>query len=1210
MRKVFTKKSIMKVISSTLAVTLFIVTFNMLAFVPAAKAAPTTIYTTDFTGFSAGKFPTIGKSPNVSPDVDTIISDIASAPSQGTKWYSGYLNNGTLVNPSNRIVIDATNGVDGSAAAKIANTTGSLIAATVGISTSGYYGITVSYWDRGLLYDRNVYFQYSTDAGRTWKTFDSDGTTVTSGPPPGTSYMAGTTVTSGPPSTPTYTAKGSNDFPFIQHTFNISDVDSAVNDNAFCLFRVMHADSLTSAPTTAVSVFVDDFSVTGNQIPSPQVSSMILNNSTATIAMGQTLKMAVTSVLPADATGLSVKWTSAEPTIAKVDILTGEVTPLKVGTTTITATNALTNVTSDCKLTVIPGYVPASGISLDKTSLSLYTGQTSLLTATVTPDTVSNNTVIWSTDDPSVATVDATGLVSGVSVGTTKVRATSEDKAIYFADCQVTVNAEKDSNRAITTFGFTNNTNGVSSNPRAAGFIDQTAKTITVYVPKGTDISNLQASYVGASTVKSVWENNTQQPIMSSDYALGTPTDYRKTVTYTVYGSSSTPTSYTVTVQPKAPISRVSQTFIASTPADISTYCKQAIPGDTILMKNGTWTDADIYFVGDGEKDSPITLKAETQGQVILQGASRVTISGSYLVADGLNFSGRSTTKLDSAVKFDRLAYNSRLTNTVINDYNTTNTALVTATWLIDYGTYNRIDHSTFEHQANLGNILKIWRGIDSHCTVDHNIFANRDFPAGYIDGGNGTEAIQVGMYLSTGTWDTAPSHSIIENNYFYNWKGDIECISVKSHNNIIRYNTFRACQTTVTLRIADNCEVYGNYFLDDNTPNAGGIRVYGSGHKIYNNYFSGTSGSGDQRGAIALHTGAAYKDDQVLQDDCQPARNVIVAFNTIVNSNGNSKGGAISLGAAPGITTVNAGTSHQKDILKTVPPQNCIIANNIILGTTATAFYTPAYSYSAAPSITYEGNIIYGVPSGFSDLPDGITVDNPLLSKSAGTEVFRPEAESPALSAASSLYDSYDFIKDDFEGQVRTAVKDIGADQLSLSARTRKILTEQDVGPVKGITGSNGTSDNTFESNQNIIRADFIKLLVDALGLIAKVDDNFVDVKSTDSYYNAVGISKKLGITTGVGDNKLEPTSLITRQDMIMMTARALKLVKKLDVIGSASDLSKFADKGEAASYAADSIAAMVKSKLVLGNGTLLNPLDSTTKAEAAIILNRIKNR
>ena len=78
--------------------------------------------------------------------------------------------------------------------------------------------------------------------------------------------------------------------------------------------------------------------------------------------------------------------------------------------------------------------------------------------------------------------------------------------------------------------------------------------------------------------------------------------------------------------------------FIVANADDIETAMETAQPGDTLVMNDGTWTDAEIDFVGVGTADGPITLRPQTAGGVLLTGVSQMRISGSYLVVSGLHF--------------------------------------------------------------------------------------------------------------------------------------------------------------------------------------------------------------------------------------------------------------------------------------------------------------------------------------------------------------------------------------------------------------------------------------------------------------------------------------------------------------------------------------------------------------------------------------------
>lgn len=79
-----------------------------------------------------------------------------------------------------------------------------------------------------------------------------------------------------------------------------------------------------------------------------------------------------------------------------------------------------------------------TGVTLDRTSVALHEGETVQLTATVQPATALNKTVFWSSSNPAVATVDATGRVKAVQPGQATIRVQTEDGA-FVAASAVTV---------------------------------------------------------------------------------------------------------------------------------------------------------------------------------------------------------------------------------------------------------------------------------------------------------------------------------------------------------------------------------------------------------------------------------------------------------------------------------------------------------------------------------------------------------------------------------------------------------------------------------------------------------------------------------------------------------------------------------------------------------------------------------------------------
>ena len=80
---------------------------------------------------------------------------------------------------------------------------------------------------------------------------------------------------------------------------------------------------------------------------------------------------------------------------------------------------------------------PVTGISLNKTSITLKKGETSTLSATVTPSDATNKTVTYTSSNTKVATVNSSGKVTAVGGGTATITAKAGDKT---AACKVTVN--------------------------------------------------------------------------------------------------------------------------------------------------------------------------------------------------------------------------------------------------------------------------------------------------------------------------------------------------------------------------------------------------------------------------------------------------------------------------------------------------------------------------------------------------------------------------------------------------------------------------------------------------------------------------------------------------------------------------------------------------------------------------------------------------
>lgn len=152
-----------------------------------------------------------------------------------------------------------------------------------------------------------------------------------------------------------------------------------------------------------------------------------------------------------------------------------------------------------------------------------------------------------------------------------------------------------------------------------------------------------------------------------------------------------------------------------------------------------------------------------------------------------------------------------------------------------------------------------------------------------------------------------------------------------------------------------------------------------------------------------------------------------------------------------------------------------------------------------------------------------------------------------------------------------------------------------------------NKVSDTWYGPGENITRGDFAMFLVRTLDLTAETSGNFDDVDADAEYADAVAVGKKLGILNGIGDNMFNPEGEITRQELMAITARGMRLKKGMEE-GTNEDLDGFSDSSLVADWAVLDVASMVRLGIVRGNadGTV-NPQGNTTRAEAAVIMNRV---
>ena len=191
----------------------------------------------------------------------------------------------------------------------------------------------------------------------------------------------------------------------------------------------------TVTATNACGSDSQELTITIDAQTNVPVTGVSLNTSTLNLVENETGTLTAT-VEPSNATNKDVTWESSNTSVATVDA-TGKVTAIGAGTATITVTTEDGSKTATCAVTVTAATVSVSGVTLNKTALSLTVGDTETLTATITPDNATNKNVTWSSDTPSVASVN-NGVVTAVAPGTATITVTTVDGG-FTATCTVTV---------------------------------------------------------------------------------------------------------------------------------------------------------------------------------------------------------------------------------------------------------------------------------------------------------------------------------------------------------------------------------------------------------------------------------------------------------------------------------------------------------------------------------------------------------------------------------------------------------------------------------------------------------------------------------------------------------------------------------------------------------------------------------------------------
>ncbi len=189
-------------------------------------------------------------------------------------------------------------------------------------------------------------------------------------------------------------------------------------------------DGMTSVTAKTVE---GGFSATMRIYVETKVTGVTLDRKDLKLGVGDTQQL-IASIVPASATNRKVTWKSSNESVATVSA-GGIVTAKAIGTARITVTSADGKHEATCVVTVL---IPVKSITLSDTRLRLTKGETATLTVTIDPADATNRTIVWTSDNSLVASVDSKGVVTANDRGNAVITASTEDGEVK-ATCIVSV---------------------------------------------------------------------------------------------------------------------------------------------------------------------------------------------------------------------------------------------------------------------------------------------------------------------------------------------------------------------------------------------------------------------------------------------------------------------------------------------------------------------------------------------------------------------------------------------------------------------------------------------------------------------------------------------------------------------------------------------------------------------------------------------------
>lgn len=190
--------------------------------------------------------------------------------------------------------------------------------------------------------------------------------------------------------------------------------------------------------TTKIKAIANDGSGTYDTctvVVKTPVTGITLNKTISNIYIGKSETL-VATIVPSNASNKILTWRSSDESVVVVN-QNGIVTGKASGRATITVTsNDGSNKSASCEYTVL---IPVSDVKLNKNTSTVPVGRSEKLTAIIEPSNAHNQTLLWSSNDTNVVSVDSNGCVIAKAPGTAVVKAIAKDGSGASASCKYTV---------------------------------------------------------------------------------------------------------------------------------------------------------------------------------------------------------------------------------------------------------------------------------------------------------------------------------------------------------------------------------------------------------------------------------------------------------------------------------------------------------------------------------------------------------------------------------------------------------------------------------------------------------------------------------------------------------------------------------------------------------------------------------------------------